>query len=58
MPNSQAIEVTDVQTNHITTYYSIGEAARVLNIQQSIISIYLKNNQVKPYKGQYTFLKI
>jgi group I intron endonuclease len=29
-----------------------------LNINQSSISMYFKNNQQKPYKGQYTFQKI
>jgi len=59
MPNSQAIEVTNVQTNQTNTYYSIGETARALNISdRSIIRNYIKNNQVKPYKGQYIFKKI
>jgi group I intron endonuclease len=56
--SSQEIEVFDQENNQTTTYDSICEAARALNIKQSIISMYLKNNQVKPYKGQYTFKKI
>jgi group I intron endonuclease len=55
---SQAIEVTDVKNNNKTSYNSISEAAIALNIQQSRISLYFKNNQVKPYKGQYTFKKL
>ena len=55
---SQAIEVTDIK-NNITTYYdSIHEADRALNItNHQAISNYIKNNQKKPYKGQYIFIK-
>jgi len=55
---SQAIEVVDQKTNETTTYDSISEAARVLNIQQSVISRYFSNNQKKPYKKQYIFKKV
>ena len=55
---SQAIEVTDSTNNTTTSYNSMREAARVLNINQSSIFMFLKNNQVKPYKGKYTFKKI
>jgi group I intron endonuclease len=52
----QAIEVTDVQTNQTTTYDSIHEAARALNLpNHKTISNYIKNNQQKPYKGIYSF---
>jgi len=55
--SSQAIEVNDIK-NNITTYYdSIREAARALNIHFKIICNYIKNNQKKPYKGEYTFKK-
>jgi group I intron endonuclease len=53
--SSQAIEVVDQKTNETTTYDSISEAARVLNIPQAVISMYFARNQQKPYKGQYTF---
>jgi len=56
---SQAIEVTDIKNNTTTSYDSMGEAARALNIPNfTIISYYIKNNPKKPYKGQYTFKKI
>jgi hypothetical protein len=55
---SQQIEVTDIKNNTTTSYDSMGEAARALNIPNfTIISYYIKNNQVKPYKGIYTFKK-
>jgi hypothetical protein len=55
----QAIEVTDVQTNQTTTYDSIHEAARALNLpNHKTIYNYIKNNQQKPYKAKYTFKKI
>jgi len=56
---SQAIEVTDIKNNITTSYDSIHEAARALNITNSqAISNYIRNNQQKPYKGIYTFKKI
>jgi group I intron endonuclease len=55
---SQAIEVFDKETNQTTTYDSINEAARALNILRLSIVMYFKNNQQKPYKGRYTFKKI
>jgi NUMOD3 motif/NUMOD1 domain len=55
---SQRLEVFDIKNNQITTYDSIHEAARVLNIKQSIITMYFTRNQKKPYKGLYTFKKL
>ena len=56
---SQQIEVTDIKNNTTTYYDSMGEAARALNLpSHKVISDYIKNNQQKPYKGQYTFKKI
>ena len=56
---SQAIEVTDITNNQTTTYDSISEAARALNLPNfQAIANYIKNNQQKPYKGRYTFKKI
>jgi len=52
---SQQIEVTDIKNNTTISYDSISEAARALNIKQSIITLYVIRNQKKPYKGQYTF---
>jgi len=55
-PN-QKIQVFDKKTNLTTTYESIREAARALDMESSIISRYFKNNQQKPYKGRYIFQK-
>jgi len=54
----QKISVLDLSTNETTEYDSMREAARALNIKHNVISIYLKNNQQKPYKGRYIFKKI
>ena len=54
---SQQIEVTDIKNNQTTTYDSIREAARALNIDHTRIVKYFSNNQQNPYKGQYTFKK-
>jgi group I intron endonuclease len=54
----QAIEVFVLETGNKNTYESTGEAGRALNIDSSIISRYLRNNQKKPYKGRYIFTKI
>lgn len=56
-PASVAIEVLDKDNNKTTTYESIRAAARALNISKSVIDSYFSNNQQKPYKGRYTFLK-
>jgi len=56
---SQQIEVTDIKNNTTTCYDSIREAARALNIPHfTVIKNFIKKNQKKPYKGQYTFKKI
>jgi len=54
---SQQIEVTDKKNNKTTTYDSIREAARALNIPYSAITMYFNRNQTKPYKDKYTFKK-
>jgi len=56
-PTSIQIEVNDIKNNITTSYNSIKEAARVLNINKSVIDNYFRRNQQKPYKGQYTFIK-
>jgi hypothetical protein len=53
-PN-QKIEVFDNKTNLTTIYESSNEAARALNIRPSRISMYFRNNQLKPFKGRYIF---
>ena len=55
---SQQIEVTDLEEKTTTTYNSISEAARALNIYPTIIVRYFTRNQKKPYKGRYIFKKI
>ena len=55
---SQSIEVTDIKNNITTSYNSMGEAAKALDIRWEVIKNYFANNQKKPYKGQYTFKKI
>jgi len=55
---SQKIEVIDNKNNQTTTYDSIREAAKALNINQTVIVKYFSRNQKNPYKGQYTFKKI
>ena len=50
------VEVVDITTNEKTTYLSIREAARALNMVHSTISNYMKTS--KPYQGRYLFKKI
>ena len=57
-PTSQPIEVTDLETKTTTSYNSIREAAKALDIRWTTIKNYIARNQQKPYKGQYTFKKI
>ena len=55
---SQQIEVTDIKNNTTTSYNSMSEAARALNLPNyKGISNYFIHNQKKPYKGRYTFKK-
>jgi len=56
-PTSIKIEVTDIKNNITTTYNSMSEATRALNIHKSVIDNYFNRNQQKPYKGLYTFNK-
>lgn len=48
-PNSIEIEVTDLELNTKTTFGSICEAARALNINHGVITAYFKRNQNKPF---------
>ena len=52
---SQVIEVTDITKNTTTSYNSISEAGRALNINESSIRRNLKSNSNKPYKNIYMF---
>ena len=52
---SLKLEVTNVNTNKTIVYTSISAAARELGIRQPAISLYLKENRTKPFKGVYFF---
>lgn len=52
---SMKVEVTNVETKEVTIYPSIGAAARALGYRQPSISLYLKENRSKPFKGIYFF---
>jgi excinuclease UvrABC nuclease subunit len=54
-PNLLKITVIDIETNVITRYISMGEAARALGINDTVITKYFKRNQKKPYKKKYIF---
>ena len=49
------VEVTNVDTKEVTIYSSIGGAARTLGYRQASLSLYLKENRTKPFKGKYLF---
>nr|YP_009254056.1 hypothetical protein [Hypomyces aurantius]ANC62741.1 hypothetical protein [Hypomyces aurantius] len=52
---SKKIEVTNVETKEVTIYLSIGAAGRALGYHQASISLYLRENRTKPFKGLYLF---
>lgn len=52
---SKKIKVTNINTKQVTIYTSIGAAARALGYHQASISLYLKENRTKPFKGLYLF---
>lgn len=52
------IKVTNVKTEEVTLYPSIGAAARALGYRQPSISLYLKENRTKPLKGLYLFERV
>jgi hypothetical protein len=52
---SQEIEVLDVETKAKTIYPSVTAAGKSLGIRQASISLYLKENRKKPFKGKYFF---
>jgi group I intron endonuclease len=53
--SSKKIEVTNINNKDVTIYTSIGAAARALGYRQASISLYLKENRIKPFKGIYLF---
>lgn len=52
---SKKLKVTNVDLQKVTVYPSIGAAARELGLRQASISLYLKENRTKPFKGLYLF---
>jgi len=56
-PNSQEIEVIDLETKKSTIFPSVHKAARALDIRQTSISRCLSRNQNKPFRGRYFFRK-
>ncbi len=54
----QKIEVFDKDNNETTTYDSISAAAIALNIRQTSISEYLRNNRTNLFKNRYVFKKV
>lgn len=52
---SMKVEVTNVNTKEITIYSSISSAARELGYRQASLSLYIKENRIKPFKGKYLF---
>jgi len=52
---SAKIQVTDLETNKKTDYYSMSEAAKALDVHRKIISQYISKKQQTPYKGRYIF---
>jgi group I intron endonuclease len=53
--SSQEIEVTEIETNIKTIFPSISAAGKALGLRQPSISLYLKDNRTKPYRGKYLF---
>lgn len=52
---SMKVEVTNVDTKEVTIYSSISAAAREFGYRQPSLSLYLKENRTKPFKGKYLF---
>ena len=49
------VEVSDIDTKEVITYPSIGAPAKALGYRQPSISLYIKENRTKPFKGLYLF---
>ena len=52
---SMKVEVTNVDTKQVTIYPSITAAARALGYRQASITLYLKDNRTKAFKGKHWF---
>ena len=55
---SQKIEVTDLETNEVSVYASMGSAANSLGVRQAAISLYLKEGRKAPYRKRYIIKRI
>ena len=55
---SKAIEVTNIETNEITSYASLTLAAQSLSVSIASISYYLSLKRTTPLKGKYILKKI
>jgi len=54
--NSIKLEVTNIESvSTKIVYSSIGSAARALGLHQASISLYIKEERSKPFKGKYLF---
>ena len=53
--NSIGVQVTDLDTNTITTYHAIIAAARALSLDKRYIEHYIYLNKEKPVLARYTF---
>lgn len=53
--NYKAIEVTNIQTNEITKYSSVGSASEALGISSASISTCLSRKRTTPYRNIYLF---
>jgi len=51
------VQVTDLETNITISYNSMTAAAIALNIRVNAISKYFSQNQIKPYRGRYVFVR-
>lgn len=54
-PKSKRLSVLDLETGVETTYNSIGEAARTLNLLLDSIRANMRSKNKKPYRGRYVF---
>jgi len=52
------LEVTDLQTNVVSLYATMREAAKAIDCRSSALSNYFSQSQVKPFRGRYLLRKI
>jgi hypothetical protein len=49
------VEVININTKESTVYNSIGAVAKALGYRQASLSLYIKEDRTKPFKGIYLF---